>query len=166
MKKSIYVLALAVMTLFVYSFTTSNIETYPENLPLEYVEVLKKDFIKTTSSESLLNSIETNFVSLFDKVTRIDAQHSDKSGFYYMVLGSKEGQEKFEILVVGETDIKNEIYSHIDFTNLDVRNAAFCSSGPDTSPFPFVCLGPCQYRTTTCLGAICGVLIGTQCVQQ
>lgn len=164
MKKSIYVLALMLLTLSIYSFTTSDNETYPEDLPAEYVEVLKKDFIKTTVSESLRVTIETNFVSLFDKVTRIDAQYSDKSGHYYMVLGSKDGQEKFEILTVGESDIANETYSYIDFTKFDAMSVTYCTSGPNSSPFPFVCTGPCQFRTVTCLGAICGVYIGGQCV--
>jgi len=164
MKKSIYVLALAVLTLTVYSFTTSNTKKYPENLPIEYVEVLKKDFIKTIDGESLLATIETNFVSLFDEVTRIDAQHSDKSGYYYMVLGSKDGQVKFEILTVNASDIENEAYTYINFTNLDVKTAEFCTSGPDVSPFPFVCTGPCEFRTSNCLGAVCGVYIFGVCI--
>jgi len=164
MKKSIYVLALAVLTLFVYSFTTPNTERYPSDLPIEYVEVLEKDFIKTVDNESLLNTIETNFVTLFDDVTRIDAQHSEKSGYYYMVLGSKDGQPKFEILTVNVSDIENETYTYIDFTNVDVKTVQYCTSGPDVSPFPFVCTGPCEFRTSNCLGAICGMYIFGVCV--
>lgn len=164
MKKVIYVLALAVLTVTAISFTTSDTEKYPDNLPLEYVEVLKKDFIKTTESQSLFASIETNFISLFDEVTRIDAQYSEKSGYYYMVLGSKDGQVKFEILTVEVSDIENETYTYIDFTNIDVNTVQYCTSGPDVSPFPFVCTGPCEFRTSNCLGAVCGVYIFGVCV--
>ena len=166
MKKFIYVLTLAVLILTVYSFTNSSNDAYPEDLAPEYVEVLKRDFVKTMNNESLHVSLETNFITLFDEINQVDAQYSDKFGYYYTVMGKKDGKEKVEILKINESDVINETYSYIDFSNLDAMTVTYCTSGPDSSPFPFVCLGPCQVRTNNCLGAICGVVIFGVCVQQ
>ena len=166
MKNLFYLFAITAFAFTVVSFTSFNNEKYPENLPSEYVEVLKGDFIKTMESNSLFTSIETNFVSLFDEVTTIDAQYSNNAGYYYLVVGSKNGQERFEILKTDKADIDNGTYTYIDFSNMEAMPMQFCSSGPAFSPFPFVCTGPCQVRTTSCLGAICGILVNGQCVNE
>ncbi|GAB5398960.1 MAG: hypothetical protein Aureis2KO_05450 [Aureisphaera sp.] len=166
MKKFIYVLALAVLVLTVYSFTNSSKDMYPEDLASEYVEVLKRDFVKTMDNESLYATLEANFITLFDAIDQVDAQFSESYGYYYTVIGKKDGKEKVEILKIDESDVINETYSYIDFSNLDAMTVTYCTSGPDSSPFPFVCLGPCQVRTETCLGAVCGVVVFGVCVQQ
>lgn len=155
------------VVLFSFSLTERYEQKFPKFFPADYVKVLKKDFIKTVKSEKLIANVQTNFQTLFDKVKAIDGHYNaDADYYYYVIFGKKNNLDKMEILKIEKADLDNETYTYIDFTNIDVENTTYCTSGPDSSPFSFVCTGPCEARSEVCLGAVCGVVVLGNCVQE
>lgn len=165
MKKSILFLFVSVFTLTLFGFSKKEFgDKYPKDMPADYVEILKKDFIKTMDSKSLIDKLEKNFHPLFDEINSVDAQLNSDFGYYYIVFGKKDNQDKVEILKINNSDIENNTYTYINFENVHVSAATeYCLSGPDSSPFRDVCIGPCAERDN-CWGSICGILLNGVCV--
>lgn len=142
----------------------SNNPIYPDYIPESYVLKFEKEFIETMENQNLIDHIEKNFVTLFDNVTAINAQFSDEIGFYYLVFGEKSNISKIELLIIEEKDYLNEAYTYIDFSNIENLNTIeYCKKG---STNPLTCPVACDYYTDGCLGAVCGVWNGSQCIQQ
>ncbi|MBX2829456.1 MAG: hypothetical protein KTR22_14925 [Flavobacteriaceae bacterium] len=167
MKKLLFSFALVAISLTIFSFSSLKTdEKYPDDVPSEYIEAFKSDFIKTIHSEALKVTLESNFCSLFDKVYAVDAQMNPEAGFYYLVFGEKNGVNKIELLKTSQSDIDNEAYTYIDFTNIEVNaTTEYCRAG-NGYPFPPVCQGGCLPRDNNCLGILCGIRVGNQCIIQ
>lgn len=171
MKKILFVCLLAIGSLAFYNFSLTDApgEKYPTYLPLETMEVLKKEHVKTVENEALMSSLATKFTSLFDEVTAVHGQYNEDDGHYYVVFGKQDGKAKIELLKANATDIENETYTYIDFSNmnLDYAAAVFCTRGPLNPSHPFTCPSDCDARLYQCLGYVCGVLTsGGHCVEK
>jgi len=161
-----YVTIILMITFGITDF--ANNPKYPVNLSENYVKLFEIEFIKEMNSKSLILDLEEKFISLFDKVIKVNAQYSNENGHYYLVFGQKDGVDKIELLKINEEDIVNKIYSYINFTKIkNLDEAKFCSTGLKNPNNSNVCVGSnCKLNTTNCFGIFCGVWNGKECVQQ
>lgn len=161
MKKILFVCLLAIGSLAFYNFSLVDApgEKYPTYLPLEAMETLKKEHVKVVESEALISTLATNFSPLFDEITAVHGQYNEDDGHYYVVFGEQDGVAKIELLKAWESDIENETYTYIDFTNIKVNNdIVYCTRGPLNPTNPFVCpTDYCEARDYQCLGYVCGI---------
>ncbi len=168
MKKLIFPLVIGMFSMALVSFIPTENDRYPSDLPTAYTDFFQKDYIHTVENTDLRTELETNFITLFDQVNRVDAQYNeDFDYYYYLVIGEKEGIAKVELLKIKAEDFQNGTYTYIDFSQFEATEAVeYCLEGPDSSTFPFVCIGPCLPRDNNCLGLICGVRFGEFCFSQ
>lgn len=131
---------------------------YPENLSRDFIHYLHKEFVKEMNNETLNEDIQSKFWNLFDKVSDVNAHYSQVNGFYYVVFGSLDGVDKIEMLKIEESDMQNEIYSYIDFSNYTVTSETVYCKAVNGFPPP-VCQGGCKKYTdaSTCLGLVCSL---------
>ena len=161
MKKILLLLVSMAVTQFVFS----NEPVYPNYLVIEDIALLESEFVKKMDSEVLINDIESKFISLFDKVTQVNAQYSKENGYYYLVFGVKSNLSKIELLRIEEEDIINNEYSYINFEKIKNKSTVeFC--GYNNFPVSNPCHLPfCSrlIKNGTCLNIRCGVWDGIQC---
>jgi len=166
MKKLILVAFAVVIGFLALSFENPKNE-YPNYLPEELITFFKSEYLTTIENESLNSLLEKNFPSLFDKVALVHAQQNVNGEFYFLVFAEKNNQEIFQLLKINESDIANKTYSYIDFSGINQNSdTVYCKSGNDDATNPIVCPSACEYYTNGCLGMVCGVYQGGQCIQQ
>jgi len=149
MKKFGIIYSVAVLAMIaLYGFNSN--DKYPDSIDEGRVAMFESHFIKTISKNELNRQLERNFLPLFDKVTSVDAQHSDDWGYYYLVFGEKNNIEKIELLKIEKEDVVNETYTYFDFEGFTVtENTLYCYRGgtcvgcviPDSLDCPILC-GP------------------------
>lgn len=155
--------------IFAFNLTahSSNLD-YPDYLDNEYVELLKKEFVKEMNSVELKIDLKEKFISLFDDIKKVHAQYSENNGFYYIVFGNFNGKEKIELIKINEIDIINSTYTYINFEdNIDYKNLEYCVSG-DGNFFPPGCPTPNECVdsfTGFCRTIICGIWNGKTCTR-
>lgn len=164
-----YVLIILVLTFSLTGF--ANNPKYPENIDKEYVEMFESEFLEEMKSSELILDIEHKFVSLFDNVDKINAQYSVENGYYYLVFGIQDGQEKIELLKIYEEDMIKSTYTYIDFDGInDLDSVEYCYTGTSprngkNCPSSSDCIN--EFRSSTpCAVMICGVWNGFFCLNQ
>ncbi|MAT89994.1 MAG: hypothetical protein CMC35_04820 [Flavobacteriaceae bacterium] len=164
MKKLILIPSILFISLIAIAFTTDNDTVYPEFISEDFAMTLDSEYIKTMENPTLEQTIENNFIALFDDITRVNAQYSKSNGYYYLVIGTKNNVETLQLLKVNKDDIDKSTYTYINFSNIDVdEDTEYCTSG---STNPFTCPVACDYYPSGCIGQICGVWTGLQCVDE
>jgi hypothetical protein len=156
MKKVLLILTIVTVGFAVYSFTEKN--TTPK-ITSEKTTTISDDIIKTIENADLNDHIQKNFVRYFDDVDYITAHYSNVKGFYYyQVYGSKNGINTTQALKVNKSDLENETYTFIDFTNIKVdKLTEYCWEGVSNCP-----CGP--DNTRKCTSFICAVWDGFICI--
>ncbi|QNJ96957.1 hypothetical protein [Constantimarinum furrinae] len=156
MKKALFILAVVTVGFAVYSFTEKD-----ENpiITSEKTTTISDDIIKTIENEDLNDHIQKNFVRYFDDVEFVTAHYSDtKNFYYYKVHGSKNGISTTQGLKIEKSDLENETYTYIDFSNIQVNELTEYCKDDSSNPECF-CVRPnfkfCQI--------ICAVWNGTTC---
>ena len=167
MKKVFLSLTLVLSSLLMLSFDHAK-DIYPDSVTPEMAKVFDRDYVKTVENEALNKHLEKNFLPLFDDVISIRAQQNAIDGYYYMVLGTKNGQKSMVLLKTSQYDVDNNIYTYIDFSNIKVTaTSRYCLQGLQDPSFPGICVGAqCKPRTTNCLGLICGISDGMGCIRE
>lgn len=167
MKKLILAATLIIVAFVSYNFTfKAEKNVFPEDLSTEYINLFDAEYIKTIDNEDLKAQLKTDFSSLFDEIYSVRAQYSDKNDYYYIVIGTQEGVDKIELLKVSESDVKNDSYTYIDFSNFDTsKTMLYCRSGVNTGNPRKICPSACQNYSYPCLGMTCGIYVpGIGCI--
>lgn len=139
---------------------------YPDGMDEDLVKFFDSEYLATIENVTLKTDLEEKFFFLFDEVNEIRVQYSDANGYYYLLFVEKKGESKLELLKIEETDYRNETYSYIDFTNLEVDEfTQFCRQGI-LPQYPGVCPVACENYPTGCFGMSCGIVVNGECVQQ
>ena len=148
MKKVALILCVAVIAVIsLYSFTA--IDKYPDDISEDRISMFESHYVKTVENDELNNQLERNFLPLFDKVSSVDAQYSEETGYYYVVFGTKDNQKKIELLIIEKVDFDNETYTYFDFEGFEVTESTeYCYRGA-------LCVG-CEYQPAQPCLAICG----------
>lgn len=164
MKKLFLALCLMAFSYIAISFESQKNE-YPSYLSEELITTFENEYLETIEDSSLNKLLEKNFPPLFDEVKYVHAQRNQNNEFYYIVFAIKNGNETIDLLKINELDVINKTYSYIDFSEINLNDTVYCRAG-NGSTDPFVCPEACENYTFVCLGMICGVYEGGQCIQQ
>ncbi len=166
MKKTVFFLCAVALATMSFTLLEPTMMDYPDGIHEELAEFLDSEYLTTIENRSLKKDLEEKFFFLFDEINEIHVQHSDANGYYYLLFVEKDGASTLEMLKIEEKDYRNETYSYIDFSNIEVNEfTQLCSRGI-VSTNPLICPPDCDFYTIQCLGISCGVYIGGQCVQQ
>ena len=164
MKKAVLVLCAVAIGFLVLSFENPKKE-YPSHLSDELITFFESEYLTTIENESLNSLLEKNFSPLFDEVDYVHAQKNEEVGYYYIAFAKKDGEQIIKLLKINESDIQNETYSYIDFSNIDVNSQTiYCRQSIST--LPNACPLECSYNTNGCRGFECGVYVDGECVQE
>ncbi|MBR9855962.1 MAG: hypothetical protein GYB37_15555 [Algicola sp.] len=164
MKKAVLAVCAVAIIFLALSFENPKNE-YPNYLSDELITFFESEYLTTIENESLNSLLEKNFSPLFDNVDYVHAQESEEFGHYYIIYAKKDGEPIIELLKINESDIQNETYTYIDFSNIDVNNqTTYCRQSFST--YPGTCPAECKYYLNGCLGMSCAVYINGQCVIQ
>lgn len=159
MRKLALILAVFVITV---SFTTiyKAKPSYPEYVSAEAATFLDKEYVKTIHNTKLNKDLQKKFADLFDQVSAVNVNFSIEHEYYFVAFGEKAGTEKIEMFQVTEHDVKNEVYTFIDFSNADLKSTASRTYWKKGNNYgPPVCPPGCKEypAANTCLGIICGM---------
>lgn len=167
MKKSILVLCAVAIGFLAISFENPE-NDYPSYLSEELVTIFESEYLETIEDSSLNILLENNFPPLFDKVEYVNAQKNKDGEYYYIVFAEKNGKKIINLLKVNESDVKNKTYSYINFSKINAKSAVYCAYANENATGGSIppCPSECDYHSTMCIGIICGVYQGGQCIQE
>jgi len=156
MKKVLIIAAVVVGAVF-YSFTTNDMNT--KNLSTDSTTVLETRSPITIHNNELNSQLQKNFIRYFDEIHYVVAKYHENVGYYYDVFGTKNGLDANQGLKIDKSDIENETYTYIDFTDIKVNElTVYCKD--DISKPACDCSPPPPVKACK---IICAVWTGLEC---